>query len=450
MFRATFTLCCAAFQTTSTRRWVLALVAALLIMAVPDLLQAAGAGQTVQVIDDRNTSLFFGLFMGVMLTGSAYLFFIWVVMRDRSQVFLLALLLCLSLYVASTNRQLAEQLGFHNEAARSLIVTYSLILSCIFSACFTYYFLEIDLNCPALRWPLLMLGVALGLLGVYSLFDQSLVRFALPALTVLTVLVVLATGLFCLQRGVSGSLTHIIAFLFFLFGTLADPLYDIGLIDTAARSHHFSYISFAMAALMFAIVIASQFAAQQDDKEKALALSNERFTLATRGSNEGLFDWNLESSEIFFSDQFRKIMGLRLENSARSLRIWVRMIIPMDRRIVREALRRFRHSHEINTINIEYRVAVAKSTSRRWLHTKAVAVRDPRSKKILRLVGSTSDITARKQSEVALRASGGPVPQHYRSPSGAGHDRGPAQRHDPVCQPRRGAIAQSRPGPVVA
>ena len=32
-------------------------------------------------------------------------------------------------------------------------------------------------------------------------------------------------------------------------------------------------------------------------------------------------------------------------------------------------------------------------------------MRDPKTQKILRLVGSTSDITARKQSEVALRAS---------------------------------------------
>ena len=55
-----------------------------------------------------------------------------------------------------------------------------------------------------------------------------------------------------------------------------------------------------MAALMFAIVIASQFAARQEEKEKALAISNERFSLATRGANEGLFDWNITDRRSFF------------------------------------------------------------------------------------------------------------------------------------------------------
>jgi PAS domain S-box-containing protein len=174
-----------------------------------------------------------------------------------------------------------------------------------------------------------------------------------------------------------------------------------------------------MSALMFAIVIASQFAARQDEKEKALAISNERFALATRGANEGLFDWNLPSDEVFFSDQFRKILGKRLENSPAGLKQWVRIVVDPDRRIVREALRRFRHNASVNTINIEYRIS-HQNGEKRWLHTKIVAVRDATTKepqsrlreaqssragKVTRLVGSTQDITVRKQSEIALRAS---------------------------------------------
>ena len=85
-------------------------------------------------------------------------------------------------------------------------------------------------------------------------------------------------------------------------------------------------LAFSLSALMFAIVIASQFAARQDEKEKALAISNERFVLATRGANEGLFDWNLETGEVFFSDQFRKIIGQRLDNEPDRPETWVRMM----------------------------------------------------------------------------------------------------------------------------
>ena len=71
------------------------------------------------VRDEKSTSLIFGLFLGVMLTASAYLFFIWVVMRDSGQVFLLCLLLCLSINIASTNDLLMTHMGFYNGDARS-------------------------------------------------------------------------------------------------------------------------------------------------------------------------------------------------------------------------------------------------------------------------------------------------------------------------------------------
>ena len=365
----------------------------------------AGDNYTILTpIDDRWASMVFGIFMGVMITASAYLFFIWIVMRDRGQVFLLFLLLCLAANIASTNDQLVTALGLHQASSRALLASYSMIFSSIFSVFFTYYFLDVGVNCANFRLPLFLLGGILFIFLIYSIVDQSTVRFILPALGTLTITVVLATGLASLRAGVSGSFTHIIAFIFFLAGTLAEPFYDLGFIRDTASSTHLAYIAFSMAALMFAIVIASQFAARQEEKEKALAVSNERFSLATRGANEGLFDWNLLTGEVFFSDQFRKILNTRLENNAQGLKIWSRLISPADRQVVRKALRRFQRNPGINTINLEYRINTA-SDQKQWLHTKAVAVRDARSKKIIRLVGSTSDITARKQSDVALRAS---------------------------------------------
>lgn len=391
-------------------RALMVLIAILITWALPDGALASSLSATQnypQVIvtsDDQLASLIFGLFMGVMLTASAYLFFIWIVMHDRGQVFLLFLLICLAANIASTNDLLMSQLSMHNTATRLLLSNYSMIFSSIFGVIFTYYFLEIDVHNSNLRVPLFVLAGMLLILLMYSIIDQTLAHFALPTVNTLTISVVLATGMISLRQGISGSFTHIIAFLFFLVGAIAEPLYDLGYIATSKGANNLSYICFSMSALMFAIVIASQFAARQEEKEKALATSNERFTLATRGANEGLFDWNLQSGEVFFSDQFRKILGMRLENVPESLKTWMRLMIASDRHIVREAMRRFRRNSEINTINVEYRIT-QMNDARRWLHTKAVAMRDPNTKKVIRLVGSTSDITARKQNEVALRAS---------------------------------------------
>ena len=354
--------------------------------------------------DSRFSTLIFGLFIGVLLTASAYLFFIWVAMRDRGQVFLLFLLVSLCLYIVSTNDLLMSLTGAAAGSTRALLTNYGLILSIIFSTAFTYYFLEFDVYNPFFVYPMIVLNGLLGLLLVVTLFNLAAVQMVLPLSSSIAVGTILVGGLLGLRRGVSGSLTHIIAFSFFLFGTLTDSLFEIGAISDAASGHNLAYLAFALSAVMFAIVIASQFAARQEEKERALATSNERFVLATRGANEGLFDWNLTSGEVFFSDQFRKILGKRLDNAASGLKQWARIVVDPDRRIVREALRRFRHNTSVNTINIEYRVT-ANNGEKRWLHTKVVAVREDVSKKIIRLVGATNDVTIRKQSEIALRAS---------------------------------------------
>ena len=362
-----------------------------------------GSNVVAEASVNKPSDLVFGLFIGVMLTASIYLFFIWIVIQDRGQAFLMLLLLCLGINMASANDSLMEQLGLQNLAMRNLLQNYSMIFSYILSIYFTYYFLEIDLHVPVLRQPLFGLAILLLLFLVYAAFDQSLVHFALPTLGALTVTAVLAAGLGALRQDISGSLSHIIAFSIFLLGGLAKPLYDLGFFTDIETSKQLTYAAYSMAALVFAIVIAVQFAARQEEKERALAVSNERFALAARGSNEGLFDWNKATGEIFFSDQFRKILGVSLDSGRKGLKTWVKMILPDDRRVIFAALRHFRDSPN-TTLNFEYRIK-HKNGTWRWIHTKTVATRETRTGRILRFVGSIGDITARKQGEAALRAS---------------------------------------------
>ncbi|MGE3622741.1 MAG: 7TM diverse intracellular signaling domain-containing protein, partial [Bdellovibrionales bacterium] len=354
--------------------------------------------------DERFANLLFGLFTGVMITATLYLFFIWIVMRDRGQVFLLLLLLCLGANVASTNDLLMNQFDLHSTLLRDMLQNYSVIVSYILSIFFTYYFLDLDANAPGFRYPFYLLAGMLVLVLVAASFNLNMVHFALSAFGAVTIAAVLVAGLVCLWRGVSGSFTHIVAFLFFLGGSVTEPLYELGIFKDSVFADNLGHVAYSLAAIMFAIVIASQFAARQEEKEKALGISNERFVLATKGTHEGLFDWNLTTGEVFFSEQFRKIIGARLENTPKGLKAWLRMIMPSDRRVVREALRRFRRNPAVNIINIEYRMPGA-GDSRRWMHSKAYATRDVQTGRIVRLVGSIGDVTARKQSEVALRAS---------------------------------------------
>lgn len=352
----------------------------------------------------RAPDLVFGLFIGVMLTAATYLFFIWIVIRDRGQVFLMLLLLCLAVNMASTNDSMMALIGVYSDSMRNLLQSYSMILAHIFSIFFTYYFLEIDTNAPYMKIPLSITGGLLTLLLAYAAVDQRPIHFALPTLGALSVTVVLIAGLTALRLGVSGSLSHLTAFTCFLLGGLAGPLYDLGYIAHEATAQNMTYAGFSLATMMFAIVIAGQFAARQDEKEHALQISNERFALAARGSNEGLFDWNLETGEVYFSEQFRRLLGAPIESNPRGLKEWLRLVQPADRRILVGAYKKLRDSPTTHAISFEYRI-LRGSNDRRWIHNKVVATRDANGRHIARLVGSIGDITQRKRSEAELRAS---------------------------------------------
>jgi len=352
----------------------------------------------------RAPDIVFGLFTGVMLTAALYLFFIWIVIRDKGQVFLMLLLLCLAVNMASTNDTIMQSLGIFNLTMRNLLQSYSMILAYFFALFFTYYFLDIENNAPFMCLPTFIFSGCLFLLLIYSSFDQTPIHFILPTLGVFSISIILITGLSTLRLGISGSLSHLTAFSFFLAGNLAVPLYDLGFIIKLDSAKNASYMGYSIAAMMFAIVIAGQFAARQEEKEKALETSNERFSLAAKGSNEGLFDWNRKTNSVYISDQFYKITGTNKQNKNKSLRSWLHYIYPIDRKLFFRALRKIKETRGSSSINFEVR-AYKNDKEKYWIHIKMIAVKAPNSDKIIRLVGSIGDITGRKRSEAALKAS---------------------------------------------
>ena len=52
--------------------------------------------------------LFFGLLIGIVFSATAYLFFVWVVMRDKGQVFMVLFLLSLGIRIFASNDILME------------------------------------------------------------------------------------------------------------------------------------------------------------------------------------------------------------------------------------------------------------------------------------------------------------------------------------------------------
>ncbi|GAG10471.1 unnamed protein product, partial [marine sediment metagenome] len=73
--------------------------------------------------------------------------------------------------------------------------------------------------------------------------------------------------------------------------------------------------------------------------ESALRESEERYTLAMEGANEGLWDWNLIKDEIYVSPNIEAMLGLRTEDRKTTLAGWLDRIHPDDIDQQREAER---------------------------------------------------------------------------------------------------------------
>ncbi len=350
-------------------------------------------------------SIVFGMLAGTLLTAATYLFFIWLVFRHLSQILLTFMLLLLTVHMVFTSHFIMNMVGFEDAVLQGYIRNGTLLGFFLICFGFTINFLDLESHLPNLRRALFgMMGLeALGLISG-SIFMREQLNDAMPIISALNMGIMLLIGLAAALRGISGSITHILAFAVFLVGSLAVPLQQTKLIAMPqVLAENMIYCAAAVAAVIFAAVIAQQFTAQQEAKEKALQRSNERFTLATQGANEGLYDWDIPQGRVYFSERFKRIVNRSLSGDKKGLKELWRLIEPADRLKLHQTLHAFRRTDK-HAVSAEFRVR--RSTGGVvWIFATAVAIRDKRSKKVVRMVGAFGDITAKKQSEHAMRLS---------------------------------------------
>ncbi len=133
--------------------------------------------------------------------------------------------------------------------------------------------------------------------------------------------------------------------------------------------------------------------------EQALHESVERYDLAMRGSNEGLWDWNAETDQLHISPRFKELSGLKTEATSIRPEEWMTNLHPDDTERYREDIRAHLRG-DTEFLSSEYRVRVGDGEER-WVLARGLAVRDP-SGRVYRMVGSLGDITARKRAELEL------------------------------------------------
>ncbi|MBD2692246.1 PAS domain-containing protein [Anabaena catenula] len=147
--------------------------------------------------------------------------------------------------------------------------------------------------------------------------------------------------------------------------------------------------------------------AERKHTESALRDSEQRWQLALRGSNDGIWDWNLQTNAVFLSDRWKEMRGFQTHELTDFMEKWFRHIHPEDIENVSQRLNDHLN-RKTPFFSVEYRVQ-RRDGSYMWILDRGQALWD-QAGNLMRMVGLETDISYRKRAEAALRES----EQRYR------------------------------------
>ena len=134
--------------------------------------------------------------------------------------------------------------------------------------------------------------------------------------------------------------------------------------------------------------------------EIALQESQERLALVIQGSNDGIWDWDLVTGEIYFSPRWKGMLGYDDHELKNQRATWEDLLYPADRDEVVAQLNTCLGG-KASTLELEQRLR-HKDGSYRWILARAVVLRDGQGRAV-RLAGSHIDLTERKHATEQLQ-----------------------------------------------
>lgn len=134
--------------------------------------------------------------------------------------------------------------------------------------------------------------------------------------------------------------------------------------------------------------------------EEALRQSEERWEFAIEGSNDGVWDRNLQTGEVYFSRQWKEMLGFRDEEISANVEEWSERVHPEDHPCVREALRKHFRGQTPH-YSAEYRIR-CKDGFYKWILARGKVISRTEEGKPVRFIGTHTDISERKNLETQL------------------------------------------------
>ena len=135
----------------------------------------------------------------------------------------------------------------------------------------------------------------------------------------------------------------------------------------------------------------------------ALKRSEERLALAADGANDGWWEWDLRTKELYVSARWNEIVGLPAKAGVGRPEEWLERVHPADSTALKAALKAylsgdkpvFEHEHRIRHENGTYRLFLCRGITARGTGRTPV-----------RIAGSLTDITDHTRAQQELRSAG--------------------------------------------
>jgi len=130
--------------------------------------------------------------------------------------------------------------------------------------------------------------------------------------------------------------------------------------------------------------------------QEALKESEERYALAARGSNDGLWDWNIADNAVHFSARWKAMLGYQEGEIGDRPEEWFSRMHDADRQRVKDEITAHLEGSTPH-FESEHRMLHRDGTFR-WMLSRGLAIHDA-SGKPSRMAGSQTDITEGKVSD---------------------------------------------------
>ena len=138
---------------------------------------------------------------------------------------------------------------------------------------------------------------------------------------------------------------------------------------------------------------------QQTRDARALSIAEERYALAARGANDGIWDWNLQTDRIYYSERWKQMCGYDDEDVTDDPEEWLSRVHVADRELLQTRLEDHR-AGDSKQFECEFRMK-HRDGSYLWMLARGMMIWDD-NRRPARMAGSLSDITKRRQAEQQL------------------------------------------------